>query len=188
MALTAYSCGAAPGTFTEEADCISEGSRIVGLLLIKEGFDVETLTDEASIDAAVTANDVKIVRNVTGSWARPTSNKQPGAGYQNDKHTSWSFANPFRHFGTDANMLFWNSVNNSRAWSTVFVFEDLKAWAALTRAKEVIPMDIEVAPESTDELGGRRQMTGMCSWRHKDLPYVLTDLTEAALKAKFQNQ
>jgi hypothetical protein len=186
MALTAYSCGAAPATHTPEADCLEEGSRIVGLMLVKDGVNVESLIDAAAIDAAVTANEVKIVKNVAGNWARPSSNKQPGAGYQTEKHSSYTYAIPFRHFGVDANMAFWNAVNQSREWSAVFVFEDLKAWAALTRQKEVVPMDIEVAPESTDELGGRRQMTGVCGWRHKDLPYVLTDLPASVLKGYFQ--
>jgi hypothetical protein len=187
MALTAYTCGTPPGTFITEADCLDEGSRIVGLLLVKEGFDVATLTDEASIDAAVTAGNVKIIDNVAGNWARPTSNKKPGAGYQNEKHSNYTYAIPFRHYGTDANLTFWNAVNNSRNWSAVFVFEDLKAWAALTRELEPITMDIEAAPSSPDELGGRRMMEGVCGWRHQDLPYVLSDLTKAALKAKFQN-
>jgi hypothetical protein len=48
----------------EEQHLKEEGAtRIVGGFLIKEGFDVSTLTDQASIDAAVAAGNVKIIQN-----------------------------------------------------------------------------------------------------------------------------
>lgn len=50
-AITPYDpCGAEPGVFVPESDCIEEGSRIVGALACKTTLDLEALTLDAEVD------------------------------------------------------------------------------------------------------------------------------------------
>jgi len=191
MAITVYDPCAEPiGAFVPEADCLEEGSRIVGGYLVKKGFDLETLIDNTTISAAIVAKNIIPVVGLAGNWPAATSNKKPGMGFQREKHSSNTFAVPIKHYGVDANLPFWNKVNNSKNYSMLFVFEDLSIWGALDRSKEVIPMDIVMSPVSTEELGGTRHFEGLANWTAKDLPYVLgapvvTGFTKAALRAQF---
>lgn len=192
MAITAYDpCTTELGTMTPEAACLQEGSRIVGAYLVKKGFDLETLTDGAAVATAITAGNLKPVTGLTGNFALPTSNKKPGMAFQREKHSSFSYAIPLKHYSVDANLIFWNTVNGSGNWSLLFVFEDLSIWGALDRLKEVIPMDIVMAPVSEEELGGVRRMEGSANWTANDLPYklnstVIAGFTPAVLSAQFK--
>lgn len=187
-AITAYDpCVEDAGAFTAAADCLEEGSRIIGLMLVKQGTDVETLIDSVSIDAAVTAGDVAIITKVTGSWPKPTVNKKPGLGFKVQKFTSLTYAIPFKHEGVDANLKFWNDINQSDDWSVVFVFEDFSSWCALKRDKSLIAMDIEAAPSAPEELGQSRMIEGTANWTHKDLPYQLNTLPAAVASSYFNH-
>lgn len=188
MAITAYApCN--PVTYpslTPEAACVEEGSRIVGAILMKLGFDVENLTDAASITTAIAAGDIRIVKGITGNWNAPTVNKKPGMAFQREKFSSLSYSIPFKHYGVDANLAFWNTVNHQRNWGMAMVFEDMVAYAALERDKAIIPMDIAAYPVSDEELNNSRRIEGLAEWTSNDLPYKLTDLTAAALAANFR--
>ncbi|ELR69156.1 hypothetical protein C900_05352 [Fulvivirga imtechensis AK7] len=187
LALTAYDpCGAALGTFTPEGDCLEEGSLIVGAMMIKKGVDVQTLIDAVTIDAAVAAGDVKILKGFSGNWARPTANKKPGMAFKREKTSSFTYSIPFKHYGVDANLAFWNTVNFSNDWSMAFVFEDFKMFGALDDQLAVIPMDFDVAPASDEELGGSRRMEGTANWTVKAMPYLLSDTPAAVLATYFK--
>ncbi|MFN7611268.1 MAG: hypothetical protein ACK5QX_10100 [bacterium] len=191
MAITAYDpCGETIGAFVPEASCLEEGSRIVGGYLVKKGFDLESLSDGAAITTAIAAKNLIPVVGLTGNWAPGTSNKKPGMGFQREKHSSFSFSIPIKHYSVDGNLAFWNKVNNSNDYSIAFVFEDLSIWGCLDRSKEVIPMDIVMSPASDEELGGVRRFEGTASWTSKDLPYpllapVVAGFTKAVLRAQF---
>lgn len=188
LALTAYDpCGvAALGVFTPEDDCLEEGSLLVGGMLIKKGVDVSTLISTIAIDAAVTAGDVKILKGLSGNWARGTANKKPGMAFKREKTSSFTYAIPFKHYGVDANLAFWNKVNFSNDWSMAFVFEDFRAYAALDNELAVIPMDFDVNMVSDEELGGSRRIEGVAGWTVKALPYLLADLPAAVLSGYFK--
>lgn len=186
MAITKYDpCNTDLGAFTPEADCLEEGSRIVGIILAKKGLDIETLVDDTSIDAAVAADDVRIVDKLSGNWPKATTNKKPGMGFQREKYSSSSYAIPIKHYSVDANLAFWNDVIQSDNWSAAFVFEDFSVYAALDADLAVIPMDFDVAPSSSEELGGSRMMEGLVGWTQKGLPYKLPDLPIAEVRKYF---
>jgi hypothetical protein len=190
-AITPYDpCGTALGTFVPEDDCLEEGSRIVGAFAIKTTLDLETLIDDAAISAAITAGDMKIIKGLAGNWVLGTSNKKPGMGYNKEKHSSFTYAIPLKHYSVDGNLNFWNTLNKQVGWSLLFVFEDLAIWGALTSDKKPIPMDIVMGPSSTDELGGTRQFEGVMGWTG-DLPYALTapvigGFTKTILSTRFK--
>jgi len=197
MAITAYDpCDAEEvGTFVPEADCVEEGSRIIGGFLVKKGFDLATLVAEATedfvtIEAAITAGDLKPLKGLSGSWTKGTSNKKPGKGFNREQHSTWTWAIPFTHYGVDANLKFWNGVSNRKEWSMAFVFEDFGIWACLDRDGQPIVQDIVADPESPEELGGARQISGVVNWTSKDLPYNVLDpavpaFTRSALRQLF---
>jgi hypothetical protein len=191
-AVTAYDpCDAEEvGAFVPEGECVEEGSRILAGFLVKKGLDIETLADTAAIDAAIVAGTLKPLRDLEGNWAKGTSNKKPGKGFRREKHSTWTFAIPFTHYGVDANLKFWNGVSNQNEWSMLFIFEDFSIWGALDRDKQPILMDIVADPESTSELGGQRQISGMATWTSKDLPYPLlapaiAGFTKSELRTRF---
>jgi hypothetical protein len=183
-------CETEAGTFVPESDCIEEGSRIVGAMAIKTSVDLETLDDTAAIDAAITAGDLKIIKGLAGNWAAGTSNKKPGMGFNVQKHSSFTYAIPLKHYSVDANLAFWNTLNHQVGWSMLFTFEDLAIWAALTKDKKLVPMDIVMSPSSPDELGGQRQFEGVIGWTAQ-LPYAVTapavaGFTKAELSTRFK--
>jgi hypothetical protein len=191
-AITPYdSCDPEVGTFTPESACLDEGSRIVGAFAAKTTLDLETLVDPEAIDAAITAGTLKVAKGLAGNWAPGTSNKKPGMGYNREKHSSFSYAIPLKHYSVDANLAFWNALNLQQGWSLIFIFEDLSAWGALDNDKKLIPMDITMTPASDDELGGTRRFEGQAGWTTPDLPYallapVITGFTVAELSARFK--
>lgn len=197
MAITKYDpCDAEEvGTFVPEADCIEEGSRMIGAFLIKKGFDLELLVveeteDFVTIDEAITNGDLKVLKGLSGNWAKGTSNKKPGKGFNREQHSTWTWAIPFSHYSVDANLKFWNAVSNRKEWSMAFVFEDFSIWACLDRDGQPIIQDIVADPESTDELGGARQFSGVVNWTAKDLPYnvnapAVPAFTKSALRQLF---
>lgn len=183
-------CVDALGTFTPEAECLEEGSRLVGAFAAKTSLDIETLTDDTEIGTAITAGDLRVIKGLAGNWVAGTSVKKPGMGFNVEKHSVFQFAIPLKHYSVDANMAFWNTLNHQSGWSLIFIFEDMAAWGALTKEKVLVPMDIVMSPSSTDELGGTRQFEGTISWRSQ-LPYVLTSpviagFTKAILATRFQ--
>ncbi|MBL6448583.1 hypothetical protein JMN32_19890 [Fulvivirga sp. 29W222] len=189
FAITAYDdCGGAGvlGDFTPEGECIAEGSLIVGGMLIKKGFDATTLVDSVTIDAAVTAGDVKILTGFSGNWPKATANKKAGMAFKKEKTSSFSYAIPFKHYSVDSNLAFWNKVNFSNEWSMVFIFEDFRPYAALDKELGVIPMDFDVNLASDEELGGSRRIEGTASWTVASLPYLLSDLPASVLAPYFR--
>ena len=183
-------CGTDLGAFVPEADCIDEGSRIIGAMAVKVTLALETLTDDTEIGDAITAGDLKIIKGLAGNWAAGSSNKKPGMGFNREKHSSFTYGIPLKHYSVDANMVFWNTLNKQVGWSLLFVFEDLSIWGGLDDDKKPLPMDITMTPSSTDELGGTRQFEGMAGWTG-DLPYVLTSpviggFTKAILSTRFK--
>jgi hypothetical protein len=190
-AITPYNpCVTALGTFVPESACLVEGSRLVGAFAAKTTLDLEDLVDSDAIDAAITAGDLKIIKGLAGNWTPGTSNKKTGMGYNREKHSSFTYAIPLKHYSVDANMVFWNTLNKQVGWSLVFIFEDLSAWGALSDDKKLIPMDIVMSPASDDELGGSRRFEGSAGWTG-DLPYVLTNpvitgFTKTELSTRFK--
>jgi hypothetical protein len=191
-AITPYNpCVTALGSFTPEATCLEEGSRIVGAYAAKVTLDLETLTDATEIADAITAGDLKPIKGLAGNWVLGTSNKKPGMGFNKEKHSSFTYAIPLKHYSVDANLVFWNTLDKQVGWSILFVFEDLAIWGALTSDKKLVPMDIVMGPSSTDELGGTRQFEGTIGWTVDSLPYALTSpviggFTKANLSTQFK--
>jgi hypothetical protein len=173
-AITLYDpCGEEAGTFIPEANCLDEGSRIIGAFAAKTSLDLSTLTDGVTIAAAVTAGNLRIIKGLSGNWTPGTSNKKPGMGFNREKHSSFGYAIPLKHYSVDSNLEFWNTLNQQIGWSLIFVFEDFSPWAALDDDKKCLPMDIVMTPASDDELGGQRRFEGSAGWTTKDLPYAL---------------
>lgn len=190
-AITPYDpCVTVLGTFVPEAACLDEGSRIVGAMAVKTTLSLETLADTAAISAAITAGDLKIIKDLAGFWAPGTSNKKPGMGFNREKHSSFTYAIPLKHYSVDANLVFWNTLNKQVGWNLLFVFEDLGIWGALDDDKKPLPMDITMGPASDDVLGGQRRFEGAAGWTG-DLPYTLTDpviagFTKTELSTRFK--
>lgn len=173
-AITAYDpCGDEPGAFVPETDCIEEGSRVVGTIALKTSFDLATLTDTTEVDDAITAGDLIPIKGMSGNWTAGSSNKKPGMGFNREKHSSFTYSVPLKHFSVDGNLAFWNTLNQQQGWSLLFIFEDFSIWGALDKDKKPIPMDIVMTPASDDELGGQRRFEGTAGWTSKSLPYTL---------------
>ena len=187
MALTRYdACNTQTPIWTAPGDCLEEGSRIIGGMPIKVGFNVQTIIDQLTLDNAVTAGDVRIIKDLSGSWPKPTANKKPAKGFKVDEFSSWSFAPTITHYGVDANLPFWNDITlSANDWSFVYVFEDFKSWAALDEDLALIPMDFDVAPSSDGELNNSRQFEGTINWRSRYMPYAL-EIPQALLRANFR--
>lgn len=187
MATVTYDpCNVPPGAHTVDPNCLEEGSRIVGAIAVKVGFDIKTIIDQATFDAAVAAEDIIPVKKIAGNWPAPQRNTRPGTGLRETEFVSWTFNVPFRHTGVDANLAFWNTMNQSKDYSIVFVTEDFKAFGAFTRTDlTLIPMDISAYMVSDDELGNTRRIEGSCGWKYKDLPYVIDEIPSALLTANF---
>lgn len=175
-AITIYDpCGSDfTGTaFVPEADCLDEGARIVGAFLAEVSLDLSSLADTAAIDAAITADTLKVVKGLSGAWPKATSNKKPGKGYNREKHSSSTYALTMSHYSVDANLKFWNAVNNRKDLSMLFVFEDLSIWGMLDKDSKLIPMDIVFHPSADGELGNTRMFEGDVTFTTKSLPYSL---------------
>lgn len=173
MAITAYDPSAELSAFIPDAPGSREGSRIVGLAIFKTGFDVSDLTADAeSWETGITAKDIVIVKPVAGNMTRPTDNTIPGKGFLEQEITSRSYDVPVTHYGVDANLALWNTLNQSNDnYSVGFVFEDFKMYVALDRDLNLIPMSIAGAPESEETLGNKRQVSANIRWKTSDLPH-----------------
>lgn len=165
---------------------------LVGALVYTLGAEkTAALGDYTSVAAAnsiavgINQGNLKVLKGLTGNWTAGTSNKKPGMGFQREKHSSTTFAIPIKHYSVDANLEFWDSVNNRKDWSMLFVFEDFAVWGAIDDTKEVIPMDIVMQPVSEEELGGQRRFEGTAGWTAQHLPYsLLSPVVAAFTKAK----
>jgi hypothetical protein len=191
-AITPYDpCGDEPGLMVPESDCLEEGSRIIGAFAVPVAFDLATLVDVAAVDTAITAGNLIVIKGLSGNWAPGSSNKKPGMGFNREKHSSFTYAIPLKHYSVDGNMIFWNTLNQQIGWSLIFIFEDFAPWGALDKDSRTIPMDIVMTPASDDELGGQRRFEGTTGWTTKSLPYtllapVVPGFTVAKLSALFK--
>ena len=187
MALEAYDeSAAAPGTFTVD-DGTKENARIVGVFLIKLGFDVTTLTDDpATWTTPVSAGDVIIINPVTGSWPEGSENTIPGIGRTQTEYSSTSFDIPFRHKLVGPNLAFYNNLNGQKNYGAGFVFADNKALIPLrgtvgdSEAEptpipdsfSVLPMDFFARINADGEdLEGDRMIMCNARYRSRFLPY-----------------
>ncbi|MGD1960560.1 MAG: hypothetical protein ACFB2Y_16995 [Fulvivirga sp.] len=187
MALIKYDpCNTVLGDFVAESDCLEEYGRIVAGLLFKVGFNIETIVDQASLDNAITAGDVKVLKGLAGNWAKPTANKKPAKAFKVDQFSSWSYSIPMSHYSVDANLPFWNDVvSSANDWCIAFIFEDFRSWAPLDDELAGIPLDFDMGPASQDEVGGSVQFEGTVNWRSRFMPYLL-ELDKALLRANFR--
>ncbi|MEM9857742.1 MAG: hypothetical protein AAF843_10310 [Bacteroidota bacterium] len=187
MALEKYdACNTELADFVSEADCLEELGRIVAGFLFKVGFDIESITDQTTLDQAITDGDVKILKGLAGNWAKPTANKKPAKAFKVDQFSSWNYSIPISHYSVDANLPFWNDVVlSANDWSMAFIFEDLRTWAPLDDELSGIPLDFDMGPASQDEVGGSIQFEGTINWRTRFMPYVL-ELDKALLRTNFK--
>jgi hypothetical protein len=136
--------------------------------------DYTTAAAAYTIARAISEEYMRVVPGLAGNWTAATSNKKPGMGHQSEKHSSYSYSIPLRHYSVDANLSFWDTINGSNNWSMVFIFENYDGcWGALDKNGKPVVMDIVMSPASDDELGGTRRMEGACAWKGKRLPYNL---------------
>jgi hypothetical protein len=190
MAVTLYApCTEDTPAQTAPGDCIDEGSGIVGLLLIKKGFNIATvIVDDTAYGAAKTAEDIIVVKDLEAYWPNVTQNTIPGFRGRIDRHGNINYELPFKHEGVDANLAFWNHFNNNRDYGVALITEEYKAFACLERVSgEPVLASIFAAPASEQEFGKTRFMQGTVKWKHKDLPYHLDLLTRTILEADFQS-
>lgn len=188
MAITFYDpCTEDTPTQTAPGNCIDESSGIVGFLLIKKGFNIDTaITDSTEYDAAKTAEDIIVVKDLEAYWPTPTQNTIAGFRNRVERHGNISYELPFKHEGVDSNLAFWNHFNQSRDYGIALITEEYKAFACLERSGEPVLASIFAAPASEQEFGKNRYMQGTVKWKHKDLPYQLTGLTALILEPDFQ--
>lgn len=189
MAVTLYApCTEVAPLQTAPGDCIDEGSGIVGLLLIKKGFNIGTvIVDATTYATAKTAGDIVVVKDLEAFWPTVTQNTIPGFRGRVERHGNINFELAFKHEGVDANLLFWNHYNNKRDFGCAFITEEFKAFGNLERVSgEPVLCSFFAAPASEQEFGKTRFMQGTVKWKHKDLPYHLDLLTRTILEPDFQ--
>jgi hypothetical protein len=188
MAVTAYTpCTETDPTYTPGADCIDEGSGILGILLVKKGFNVATaITDATTYGTAKTAKDLIPIKDIEAYWPAVTPVFRPGLAGRVEQYSHANFDLPFKHEGVDANIAFWNNTNHRRNYGVVFITEEYKAFAPLDRQLEPVLVSIFAAPASEQEFGKQRFFQGNIKWKHTDLVYYLDNLTTVILKPDFQ--
>lgn len=186
MALTRYDDTAAFQDFEPYAG-VKENSRIIGIFLIKKGFDVTTLSeDPATWTAAITAKDVIIINPVTGNWPAAGENTQPGIGRTQTEFVSKAYDVPARHKGTNENLAFYNKLNKTKEYGAGFVFHDntalipASATAGDPLADPVVPDSFEVdlidffaRLDGTEDLEGDRFILVNSRWTSADFPYAM---------------
>lgn len=183
MAIAAYDDSAALGTFVPDAG-VKQNSRIIGVFLMKKGFDVTQLSeDPADWTAHVTSGDVVIINAVTGSWPEASENTQPGIGRVQTEYVSMGFDISFRHKNVDDNFAFYNKLLKSKEYGAGFVFHDNVAYLPLSGtvgtdpdpdAFEVDIIDWFCRPGTDGEqLEGDRFMYVNGRWTSADLPYTM---------------
>lgn len=189
MALSAYNCTDVVGddvTYTAPENCISEGTGILGVFLVKGGFNLNTITDESSLAAAITALNVIPIRDLEAYWPTASPVFVPGKSGRIERLARIEYDMPFSHEGVDANLRWWNAINNSRSFGIIFVTEDYKAFTPLDRALEPVLCSIFAAPGGNQEFGGIREMRGNIKWKSRDLVQYLDLFTTAMLTSRFQ--
>jgi hypothetical protein len=187
MALVAYDpCGTTLATFTPAGDCLAEGTGILGFLLVKKGFDLNTVIDATTYADAKTAANLKVIKDLEAFWPAVNPVTQPGFSGRTERLAYINYELPFKHEGINANLVFWNTLNQSRNWGVAFVTEDYKAYAPLDRNLEAVLCSFFAAPGGEQEFGKTANMSGMVRWKSKDLPQYLDLFTPAILKADFQ--
>lgn len=192
MAVTAYGCAtdillASPAVYTVAPDCVDEGTGILGMGLIKKGFNIVTgITDQTEYDAAVTAKDIYAVKDMEAYWPAGTPVTIPGKAGRMERLGYINYEMPFKVDGVDANLHFWNSLNQNRNYGVFFVTEEYKAFSPLDRDLEPILAAFFAQPTGEQEFGKQREIAGTVKWKGKDLVQYLDNLTPAVLKAAFQ--
>lgn len=187
MAITAYNpCGTALGSFTPAGDCIEEGSGVLGLILIKKGFDIAGIVDSTTYTAAKTAKNIVNIKDIEAYWPKGTQQTVQGLAGRMARHGHWDFELPFKHEGVDANLVFWNTVNQNKNWGIAFVTEEYKVFAALDRDLEPVLAQVAAAPASDQEFGKTRFFEGSVKWKYKDLVQYADVFTLALIKPDFQ--
>jgi hypothetical protein len=186
MALVAYDpCTVALGAHTPAGNCIDEGSGIIGLLLVRKGFDLNTVIDSTTYGAAKTANNLRVIKDIEAYWPSAAQQTIPGIAGRMERHGHFQWELPFKHEGVDANLIFWNTVNQDRNYSVAFVTEEYKCFAPLDRELEPVLCHIMAVPASDQEFGKTRFFQGSVKWKHKDLPQFL-DFAKSFIKPDFQ--
>lgn len=187
MAVVAYApCTEELPAYTPSADCIDEGSGVPGMMLVEKGFDLSSLSDAEAITTAITAEDIIIIKDLEAYWPAPTQQTIPGLAGRVERHGHWLYDMPFKHEGVDANLAFWNNINQKRNYGVVFITEEFKAFAPLDRQLEPVICAISAAPNSDQEFGKTRFFQGNVKWKHKDLVYYIDTLTPTLLAPHFQ--
>lgn len=190
MAVTLFTpCDGTVPSVTPAGECLEEGSGIVGLLLIKKGFNISTvITDDTTYGTAKTAKDIIVVKDLEAYWPSTTQNTIPGFRGRIEKHGNINYELAFKHEGVDNNMAFWNYINNNRNYGVAIITEEYKAFTCLERVSgEPVMASFFAAPSSEQEYGKNRFIEGVVKWKHKDLPYHLDLLTRTILEADFQS-
>ncbi len=187
MALVAYDpCTIAAGNYTPAGDCIDEGSGILGMYLVKKGFDLTTVTDQATLTTAKTALNMIAIKDIEAYWPNITQQTIPGIAGRMERHGRFECEMPFKHEGVNANLRFWNTINQNKNYGIVFVTEDYKAYAPLDRTLEPILCLVRAVPASDQEFGKTSFMQGTVKWKQKDLVQFCDLFTVAMMKADFQ--
>lgn len=188
MAVTAYNpCGETLPAHTPAGECIDEGSGILGMLLIKRGFNIASaITDADTYATAKTAKDIIVVKDLEAFWPAAQQQTIPGIAGRIERHGHWLYDMPFKHEGVDANLMFWNNITQKRNYGCAVITEEYKAFAPLDRALEPIICSISAAPASDQEFGKTRFFQGNVKWKFKDLVYYLDLLTPTILRTDFQ--
>lgn len=187
MPLVAYDpCTIAAGTFTPAGDCIDEGSGILGMYLVKKGFDLATVIDQTTLTTAKTALNLITIRDIEAYWPNVTQQTVAGIAGRMERHGRFEYEMSFKHEGVDANLRFWNTINQNKNYGIVFVTEEYKAFAQLDRQLEPVLCMINAVPAGDQEFGKTRFMQGKVKWKHKDLVQFLDLFSVPMMKADFQ--
>lgn len=186
-ALVAYDpCNTVLGSYTQAGDCLDEGSGILGIILVKKGFDLNTLIDGTTFTAAVTAKNIILIKDVEAYWPKASQVTIPGIAGRMERHGRWEYDMSFKHEGVDANLVFWNTINQNRNYGVAYVTEEYKVFSPLDRQLEPVLAKISAAPGSDQEFGKTRYFEGNIKWKSRDLVQILDLLTPTIIKPVFQ--
>lgn len=186
-ALVAYDpCNTTLGTYTQASDCLDEGSGILGVFLVKKGFDLNTVIDNTTLTAAITAKNLITIKDIEAYWPKASQVTIPGIAGRMERHGRWEYEMSFKHEGVDANLVFWNTVNQNRNFGIAFVTEEYKVFSPLDRQLEAVLAKVSAAPASDQEFGKTRYFEGSIKWKSRDLVQVIDLLTPAIVKPIFQ--
>lgn len=174
MAITAYDNTAELPDWTQPDAGQKRGSRIIGVCLVRLGFDVETLTtDPTTWDAGIAAKDLVIINPVTGNWPESSETVEPGIGRTEEEYVNDGYDVPWMHRGAGPNLGFYNNLKNAKDYGAMFVFEDDVAWIPLDRDKSVVPINFLAKLMGDDQSQGHRKMMVRSKWKSEDFPYEI---------------